>query len=60
MKDFLILGILLIIIGVAVVYIIKAKKSGAKCIGCPADGNCSGKKDGHSECGCGCCSEKEE
>ena len=51
MKDFLIVGVLLIIIGVAIVYIIKAKKSGAKCIGCPSGGQCSGAKN---------CSDKEE
>ena len=32
MKDFLIVGIVLIIIGVAIVYIIKAKKNGAKSV----------------------------
>lgn len=52
MTDLIVAGILFIIIGAAVTYIIKAKKSGAKCIGCPADGKCSGRKDGHSGCGC--------
>lgn len=54
MADLIIAGILFIIIGAAITYIIKAKKSGAKCIGCPVDGKCSSKKDGHSGCGCGC------
>ena len=54
MADLIVAGILLIIVGAAISYIIKAKKSGAKCIGCPAGGKCSGKKDGHSGCGCGC------
>lgn len=40
MADFIVAGILLIIIGTAVTYIIRAKKSGAKCIGCPAGGKC--------------------
>lgn len=52
MADFIIAGILLIIIGVAIVYIVKAKKSGKKCIGCPSGCNCSDKKGSHSECHC--------
>lgn len=58
MADLVVIGILLIIIGAAVIYIIKAKKSGSKCIGCPASGNCSSKSSGHSGCGCGCHSDK--
>ena len=57
MADFIVVGILLIIIGAAIIYIAKAKKSGVKCIGCPAGGNCSGKNGGYSECGCGCHSD---
>ena len=34
--------ILLILIGSAVAYIVKEKKKGVKCIGCPAGGNCPG------------------
>lgn len=52
MTDFIIAGILLIIIVAAIAYLVKSKKSGAKCIGCPAACNCSGKRDGQSECGC--------
>lgn len=46
--------VLLVIIGAAVVYIVKEKKKGTRCIGCPAAGNCSGKNSGHSDCSCGC------
>ena len=45
-----------LIIGGAVFYVIKAKKSGRKCIGCP--NGCSCKKDGKGQsCDCknGCC-----
>ena len=46
--------ILTIIIVAAIVaalaYIIKAKKSGQKCIGCPESGTCGKKSAG----GCGC------
>ena len=40
--DFIIAGILLVILGGATVYIVKEKKKGAKCIGCPSSGNCAG------------------
>jgi len=53
--DILILAIIVLILGGAALYIYKAKKSGAKCIGCP-DGDC--KKNGSSGCGCGCGGEK--
>lgn len=48
MEDFIVLAVLVVIIGAAVTYIVKAKKRGVKCIGCPADGECA-----HS-CGHGC------
>ena len=41
MKDFLIVAVLLVIVGLAVHAIYKSKKSGKKCIGCPYSGNCS-------------------
>lgn len=46
MTDVIIVGILVIIVGAAIAYIIKAKRKGVKCIGCPAAGNCSGKCGG--------------
>lgn len=49
MTDFIIVVVLLMIVGAAVIYIRRAKKSGAKCIGCPEGCNCSRK--GH-EGGC--------
>lgn len=51
MPNLIIGGILLIIIGAAVVYIVRAKKKGTKCIGCPAGGTCPHNKGGHSGCG---------
>ncbi|MBQ4521746.1 MAG: FeoB-associated Cys-rich membrane protein [Lachnospiraceae bacterium] len=48
MTDFIVIGIVLIIVGVAIAYIVKEKKNGVKCIGCPAGGNCSGKCAGNS------------
>ncbi|MBE6532023.1 MAG: FeoB-associated Cys-rich membrane protein [Ruminococcaceae bacterium] len=49
--------IIAIIVGLAVAYIIKAKKSGKKCIGCPDSSACSGKC---SSCSCGCSSKESE
>jgi len=42
MTDVIIIAVLLVILGLAAGYVIKAKKSGKKCIGCPAGGSCSG------------------
>ena len=41
MTDFIVIGIVLLIVGTAVVYMIKEKKKGVKCIGCPSAGACS-------------------
>ena len=50
MENIIILVVVGLILALAVGYIIKAKKSGKKCIGCP-DGGCSCSSGG---CGCGC------
>lgn len=42
MTDVIVLIILVLLIGGAVAYIVKSKKSGVKCIGCPAGGSCPG------------------
>ena len=52
MADLIIVAIVAVIIGLAARYIYKAKKSGAKCIGCPSGGCCSGSAG--EGCGCGC------
>lgn len=58
--DIIILAIVVVILGVAIAYIIKAKKSGAKCIGCPTSGSCCdhGNKN-HTGCSCGCGSDTD-
>lgn len=56
MENIIIILILLLIVGFAARYVIKAKKSGRKCIGCP-DGCCQKKGDG-SACTC-CCGHHE-
>ena len=56
--DFFVIVIISAIVGGAVAYIVKAKKSGQKCIGCPdsktcsSSGGCSGKCSGcNGSCG---------
>ena len=51
MIDYIIIGIILIILIAAALYIYKAKKSGQKCIGCPDSCTCGKSKD-NSCCGC--------
>ncbi len=41
MADFILVIVLLMIIGAAVLYIVKEKKKGVKCIGCPSAGVCA-------------------
>lgn len=59
MADFIIVVVLLVIVAAAVSYIVKAKKSGAKCIGCPVEGGCANKHNGASGCSCSCGSESK-
>lgn len=54
MTDFIIVAILFILVGAAVLYIRKSKKSGAKCIGCPEGCSCSSKENEETKCSCGC------
>lgn len=50
MIDFIIVAVILAVIGCAAAYIIKAKKKGVKCIGCPAAGECAHAKKGTCTC----------
>ena len=43
MENFIIIGIVALIIVLAAVYIIRAKRRGRGCIGCPYSGNCENK-----------------
>ena len=54
MTDNLLLALLGLILGGAAGYVYKAKKRGAKCIGCPDGSKCSGSCSG----GCGCSHEE--
>ena len=52
MTNVIVLAIVAAIVGLAARYVYKAKKSGAKCIGCPDSGTCSGR--------CACCKDTDE
>lgn len=54
MADVLVMGVIAVILVLAVRYIVKAKKSGAKCIGCPDGCSCAAKENNDSGCSCGC------
>lgn len=58
MANYIIAAIILLMIGAAVRYIVKAKKSGARCIGCSAAGCCSSRGQSANG-GCGCYPETE-
>ena len=50
MADIIIGLVLLAVVGVAIAYIVKEKKRGVKCIGCPNAGTCQKKNcGGHSD-----------
>jgi len=47
MANVILVIVLLLILAGAGIYIIRAKKKGVKCIGCPAGSNCSGHCSGN-------------
>lgn len=51
-KDIVITIVLILVLAGSIGYIIKAKRNGAKCIGCPSSKECGGQHNSH--CGCGC------
>lgn len=66
LTDIIVLLVIAAVVGGAAVYIIKAKKSGKKCIGCPDSCSChkEQKKDACGgncgSCSCGCHEENEQ
>ena len=52
--DYLIIAIIAAVLGFAIWFMIRAKKKGAKCIGCPDGAVCSGKCSGCSGNCSGC------
>ena len=47
--DYIAIAAIVLIVGAAVFYIVRAKKRGEKCVGCPYAKECGGKCGG---CGC--------
>ena len=54
MADLIVILIIAAALAAAIIYIVKAKKRGVKCIGCSAANSCgsNGKKSGGCSCGC--------
>ncbi len=52
MENYIIVLVLVCIIAAAVIYVVKAKKNGEKCIGCPNSKQCGG------NCGGDCAGKK--
>lgn len=55
MIDFIVGAIVVAVVGSALAYIIKSKKNGVKCVGCPyakSCSSCSHTKEKVSACGC--------
>ena len=57
LTEIIAIAAIVLIVGGAIAYIIKAKKSGRKCIGCPYASSC---KSGCKSGGCTSCQSKEE
>ena len=64
MTNFIVILIVIAIVGAAVAYIVREKKRGVKCIGCPAagscpnSGKCMGNCGGDTDTGCACHTEE--
>lgn len=66
MTDFIVIIVIVTIVGSASLYIMKQKKRGVKCIGCPSgstcpnSGKCSGNCGEHANKECGCHTDTNE
>ncbi len=64
MTNFIVILIVAVIVSAAIAYIVKEKKRGVKCIGCPAaatcpnSGTCTGNCSNNSETECTCHTEE--
>ena len=54
MADLIVVAVVLIVLGLVTFYIIRAKKQGQKCIGCPDGCSCAAKGSCNSQ-DCGRC-----
>lgn len=55
MENILIIAVVVLVIGCATAYIVRAKKKGVKCVGCPYAETCG---KGTENCSCNCNSDK--
>ncbi len=39
-ENMIVIALLAVVVGAAIAYMVKAKRNGAKCIGCPSGGSC--------------------
>lgn len=53
-ENIILIAVLVIIAGSASVYIMKQKKRGARCIGCPSAKTCGSQAHCTGGCGCNC------
>ncbi len=51
MENFIVIAVVVLILGSAIAYIVKEKKKGAKCVGCPYAETC-GKSNNSCSCNC--------
>ena len=42
MTDIIVAAVIIVIVAAAAIFVLRAKKRGRKCIGCPDSGTCSG------------------
>lgn len=49
MKDFIVVSVIAVITVAVIIYLVRAKKRGEKCIGCPYAKQCSGGCNGGSD-----------
>ena len=52
MSNFIVVVVLMLVVGAAIAYIVKEKKKGTVCIGCPNAGVCTSKNNHSSGCNC--------
>lgn len=57
MTDFIVGALLLVLVGAAIAYIVKERKKGVKCIGCPDGATCASK---NKASGCSCSIDLQE
>ncbi len=52
MTDFIVAIIIIALFGLSLAYIIREKKNGVKCIGCPSAKTCKKRTNSASKCNC--------